>query len=98
MTRTSNWLLKTTFVLAAIATFLAVSFGETLATIVTVHQSTEDFYSTGGTSVSGCIGRGCPRSSFTFGDTPGTRSWAASDKVLKEGALASGDAAATRFY
>ena len=45
MTRTSNWLLKTTFVLAAIATFLAVSFGETLATLVTVHQSTEDFYS-----------------------------------------------------
>jgi len=59
MTRTSNWLLKTTFVLAAIATFLAVSFGETLATLVTVHQSTEDFYSTGGTRVSGCIGQGC---------------------------------------
>jgi len=97
MTRTSNWLLKTTFVLAAIAMFLAVSFGETLATLVTVHQSTEDFYSTGGTSVSGCIGQGCPSSSFTFGDTSGTILWEVNEKVFKEQPLPSGPFTATQF-
>src|SRR5438132_7835263 len=95
MTRTSNWLLKTTFVLAAIAMFLAVSFGETLATLVTVHQSTEDFYSTGGTRVSGCIGQGCQSSSFTFGDTTGPLLGEANEKVFEEQTLASGPITAT---
>src|SRR5205807_8551291 len=74
MTKTSNWLLKTTFVLAAIAAFLAVSFGEAHA--VTIHEADEAYYA-GGTVVT-CT-TGC--TSFTFGAPIGSQLWEVHETV-----------------
>ena len=54
---------------------------------VTVHSSREDFYSTGGTSVTGCTGSGCPSLNFTFGNTSGTVEWEVVEKVFTDADL-----------
>jgi hypothetical protein len=74
MTRTSNWIGKTTFVLAAIAAFLAVSFQDARAVII--HDSFEDYYS--GATVVDCIS-GC--SDFTFGVPVGPQLWGVHEVV-----------------
>jgi len=50
--------------------------------IVMTHQSTEDFFSNGGTRVSGCFGSGCPSETFTFGDATGDIWWQVVEKVF----------------
>jgi len=83
MARTTKWIVKPTFVLAAIAAFLAVSFGEARA--VPIHSSDEFFYTTGGTLVQNCIGQGCTSSSFSIGNTTGTVQWGLSARVTYDG-------------
>ena len=51
-------------------------------TIVMTHESTEDFFSNGGTRVSGCYGIGCPSATFTFGDATGDVWWEVVEKVF----------------
>ena len=53
-----------------------------LADGVIIHQSTEDFYSSGGTSYTGCVDSGCPSASFSVGDTTGDIWWQVVEKVF----------------
>jgi hypothetical protein len=55
-----------------------------LALPILVHQSTESFYSMGGTSVTGCMGLGCPQVNFTFGDASGTVWWSVQQKAFRD--------------
>lgn len=86
MARTSSWILKATLVAAAMAAFLAVTLGEARAVPVLVHQSHEDYFSSGGTRVTGCFGRGCPAENFTFGNTTGLVLWEVHEKVFFDSA------------
>ncbi len=54
------------------------------ATSITIHQSTETYFSNGGTSVSGCIGVGCPSQNFTVGNATGTDLWTVQEKVFQD--------------
>jgi hypothetical protein len=51
-------------------------------TIVMTHESTEDFFSNGGTRVSGCYGSGCLGTNFTIGDATGDIWWQVVEKVF----------------
>jgi hypothetical protein len=87
MARTTKWIGKTTFVLAAIAAFLAVSFGQARA--VPIHTSHEDYYrnpnvnpTTSGTRVTSCSGEGCPSPiPFDFGTVSGNIRWKVDESV-----------------
>ena len=83
----TSWILKITFVLAASAVVLAVSFGEVRAIVTTIHSSNESYWSAGGTDVSNCSGQGCTGSSFSFGDTTGTILWQLQDVVNYDSSL-----------
>jgi len=48
---------------------------------ITIHTSTEDFYSNGATKVGNCTGVGCTSSSFTFGTPSGTVLWEIKEQV-----------------
>jgi hypothetical protein len=89
MTGTSNWIGKTTFVLAAIAAFLAVSLQDARAVII--HDSFEDYYS--GATVVDCIS-GC--TDFTFGVPVGPQLWGVHE-VVDTVAAGSGLPDRTRF-
>jgi len=73
-------------VMAALALFGTVSLGQALADPILIHQSRSDYYSTGGTLVSGCFGQGCPSSSFSIGNTSGTVQWEAVGRVFQDSA------------
>jgi hypothetical protein len=49
------------------------------------HESREDFFSNGGTRVSGCFGPGCPSTDFTIGDATGDVWWQVVEKVFYDG-------------
>src|SRR2546427_4731452 len=87
MARVRYWNFRITFVLAAIAAFLAVSFGEARAIVTTIHSSNESYWSGGGTSVSGCVGQGCTGSTFSFEDTTGTVLWQLQEVVNYDSSL-----------
>jgi len=72
MTRINFRLLR--FALPA-ALLLGLGAAPALAVPILVHQSTERFYSMGGTSVTGCMGLGCPQVNFALGDASGTVVW-----------------------
>jgi len=55
-----------------------------LALPILVHQSTESFYSMGGTSVTGCMGLGCPQVNFAFGDASGTVMWRVQQTAFRD--------------
>jgi hypothetical protein len=57
-----------------------------LADGVIIHQSTEDFYSSGGTAYYGCIGSGCSSLNFTVGDVSGVVWWQVLEKVFYDSA------------
>jgi PEP-CTERM motif-containing protein len=61
----SKWNFTNSFIIAASALFLAVSFGEARATFIEVHESVEDYFANGSTLVTGCLGNGCPPSGAT---------------------------------
>lgn len=72
-------------VLAGLALF-TLSVGTALADPILVHSSRGDYYSTGGTMISGCMGEGCGAPSFSIGDTSGSVLWEVVSKVFVDGA------------
>jgi hypothetical protein len=64
--------------------FLGLAAAPALAVPILVHQSTERFYSMGGTSVTGCMGLGCPQVDFTLGDASGTVVWRVQQTAFRD--------------
>jgi len=65
------------------ALFLAASLGQAMAEPLLVHQSTGDFYSSGGTLVA-CSGQGCVAPNFSIGNTGGSVQWSMMSQVFKD--------------
>ncbi|HHT9120166.1 MAG TPA: PEP-CTERM sorting domain-containing protein [Candidatus Hypogeohydataceae bacterium YC41] len=75
--------MKKSLVVLTVAVFLVGSVGQALAG--PIHVSREDFFDTGGTHVTGCIGDGCPGSDFSIGNTSGNVLWQVVEKVFLVG-------------
>lgn len=65
------------------ALVLAATAGQAMADPLLVHQSTGDFYSSGGTLVA-CSGQGCLAPNFTTGNTSGGVQWNMMSQVMKD--------------
>jgi hypothetical protein len=60
------------------------SSGIANATSITLHISTETYFSGGGTQVTGCTGIGCSSTNFTVGTATGTDVWKVQEKVSQD--------------
>jgi len=98
MARTTAWIVKTTLVAAAMAALLAVTFGQARAVPVLVHQSHEDYFSNGGTRVTGCFGRGCTSATFLFGNATGIQLWEVQEKVFVDREITPTHPEVTTFF
>jgi hypothetical protein len=74
--------MKKYLLLLTLAVILIGTVGQVFADPL-VHVSREDFYDTGGTLITGCVGSGCPSLDFSYGDTSGTVLWEVVEKVFE---------------
>jgi hypothetical protein len=72
-----------TVVLAVLAV-LTFGMGQASADPIMVHESTSNFFDTGGTMVTGCTGLGCSGSSFSIGNVSGTNTWGLVGRVFHD--------------
>lgn len=61
---------KVKFGLVPVVAIAAFLMGVLPARADVIHQSTENFFASGGTWVTGCSGLGCPSLNFSFGSVP----------------------------
>lgn len=93
----TRWNLNVVFLGVAVAALLGMGLGEALATPILVHQSREDFYSSGGTMISGCLGEGCVTDAYSVGDVSGLVQWEIVEKVFRDAAAGTTQFAYTFF-
>jgi hypothetical protein len=84
MTENSVRILVALLVVGLVLAVSGLAPGPAAAAFVQVHGARQNFYSTGGTAVSSCVGEACASSAWTVGDTSGSVQWHIIEKVFKD--------------